>query len=238
MSTLELPAAARRGDANDLDYRPLHMGAIASIVFGLLSVLVLLAGRESMESAVLMAPVPLVGIALALFALRAMRANPDQYTGRRAAVSGLALSGAFLAAGLAVAGYVQATETPPGYARISFAEMKPSEVDLRSGRLIPSKIAELDGQKVFIKGYFRPDSSPYTRNVREFLLVRDNNQCCFGDLNSVQFYDQIAVQLEGDLTVNYSPRLFRIGGTLRIDPRWAEPGSGGSVFSLQADHAQ
>ena len=53
----------------------------------------------------------------------------------------------------------------PGYARTSFADFEPDEVELRGDHLVPPDVAALDGKKVFIKGYIRPDST--TRSPRQ-----------------------------------------------------------------------
>jgi hypothetical protein len=235
MSTAEAFTTAAPHDRDDVDYRSLSTAAIASIVFGLLSALVVAAGRVSFESALATSILPLVGAALGLMALRRIQSAPDAYSGRGAAIAGVALSLVFLVIGLAFAGYVHATEVPDGYTRTSFAEFKPDEKDLRADRPIPPEVAALNGKKVFIKGYFRPDSSRFTSNVREFLLVRDNNQCCFGDLSTVQFFDQVAVAAVDGVTVDYSPRLFRMGGRLFIRPE--NIGSGLPVYILEADYA-
>jgi hypothetical protein len=235
MSTTEA-FAADLDERGEIEYRPLNTAAVASVVFGLLSALVIVAGRDSLESALIMAPIPLVGMALGVKSLRRINAEPDVMKGRGAAIAGAALSASFLIGGIAYAGYVRATEVPPGYLPTSFADFKPNENDLRGDHVVPPDVAALEGKKVFIKGYFRPDSSRYTSNVREFLLVRDNNQCCFGDLSTVQFFDQIAVATADGLTVDYSTRLFRMGGRLHIKPENA--GSGLPVYILEADYAQ
>jgi hypothetical protein len=235
MSSAEAFTTAAVDDQADIEYRSLSAAAIASVVFGLLSLLVVVAGRSSFESALAASPLPLIGAALGIVALRSINAAPDARSGRAAAIAGIALSMVFLAAGLAYAGYVHATEVPDGYIRTSFAEFKPDEHDIRGNRPVPPEVAALDGKKVFIKGYFRPDSSRFTSNVREFLLVRDNNQCCFGDMNTVQFFDQVAVATVDGVTVDYSPGLFRMGGRLHIKPQ--NLGSDLPVYILEADYA-
>jgi hypothetical protein len=89
---------------------------------------------------------------------------------------------------------------------------------------------------VFIKGFMRADSTPVRHNVRKFLLVRDNNQCCFGDLSSVKYYDQVLVSTVGTLSTDYSTGIFRVGGTLRIHPENVRRGVGHPVYVLEADH--
>ncbi len=224
--------------AGDFQYRSLSTGAIASMAFGALSLLVIFAGRDSIENALLLSPLPLVGIVMGLRAWGQIRANPDRYTGRKLALAGAAVSALCMATGLGLASYVYATEVPPGYARTSFEDFRPDEVEQRGDVLVPPDVAKLDGKKVFIKGYFRPGSSDFEHNASRFLLVRDNMTCCFGDLSSVKYFDQVAVQLASRKTVDYSPSLFRIGGVLRVFPENVRRGIGTPVYQLEADYAE
>ena len=56
---------------------------MASLVFGLLSTLIFFAGRDGIENALMLTPLPIIGLALGIKALSHMRANPDQFTGAR-----------------------------------------------------------------------------------------------------------------------------------------------------------
>jgi hypothetical protein len=229
-------AAARD---EDFEYRPVSTSAVASAVFGLLSISVVLLSRDGIDSSLVMVlPLPIIGAVLGLRALGHMRANPDQFTGAHLAKAGVALSAVCLVGGVGFSAYVHATEAPEGYARTSFVDLRPDEVDLRGNHAIPPEIAKLDGQKVFIKGYIRPDSTRYRENIGQFLLVRDNNQCCFGDLSNVKYFDQVAVAMKGPLRVNYRSGLFRIGGTLRVFPENAREMAGGPAYALEADYAK
>jgi hypothetical protein len=227
-----------RGD--EFEYRPMSTGAIASLVFGLLSTIIFFAARNDFQDSLLLTPFPLIGLALGIRAIWTMRANPDQFTGARFAQAGTALSVISLVGGLSFAGYVYATEVPPGYTRTSFLELKPDEVDLRGNHNVPPEIAALDGKKVFIKGYIRPDSTNngYSKNISAFLLVRDSNNCCFGDLSTVKYFDQMLVQMQGKDRVDYSTGLFRLGGTFRVLPQNARDRAEGPAFILEADYAK
>lgn len=235
-------AALESYTADDLDqplqYRAIHTGAIVGLILGVLSVFMLFTAANSLESCLMVVPIPLLGIFVSLRSWAKIRREPDQYTGGPAAFTGLLLSLVFLFGGLGYGGYVYATEVPDGYTRISFAELKPSELDERAGHFIPPEVAALAGQRVFIKGYIRPDSTPVRTGISQFLLVRDDNQCCFGDASKVQYYDQIAVDLTGSLRLDYSMGVFRIGGILAVEPANLRRGPGAPVFSLRADYAK
>jgi hypothetical protein len=191
-----------------------------------------------LDSALLLCPIPLLGLVLGFKSLSAIRAMPNQLSGRNLAIAGIVLSLVGLVGGLSFAGFVHATEVPDGAIRTTFHELRPGESDERAGIPIPKEVQALDGKRVFIKGYMRPDSTPVRRNVRRFLLVRDNNQCCFGDASSVKYYDQVLVNFADNLTTDYSTGLFRIAGTLRMQPQNLLSPSPLPVYFIEADYVQ
>src|SRR5688572_4070910 len=100
MATVEVLSSRDAEERDEFEYRPLSVTAVASVVFGVLSTLIFFAGRDSFESALMLTPLPLLGLALGLRARSHMRANPDQFSGGRLANVGAALSAACLAGGL------------------------------------------------------------------------------------------------------------------------------------------
>jgi len=237
MSTATFEMEASQGIEEPMQYRALHTGAILGLVLGILSVSMLAAAANSIQSCMLVAPIPVLGMVICLRSLARIRRDPDLYTGRPLAILGLALSLTFLVAGVSYGSYVYLTEVPEGYTRISFNTMKPDELQELGGVKVPSDIAALDGKKIFIKGYIRPDSIKVSRGIKRFLLVRDNNQCCFGDISSIKYYDQIDVDMVGSRRVDYDQGVFRIGGILRVKPENLAMGGIKPVFSLEADYA-
>lgn len=237
MSTATLDIESRVDPEEGLQYRALHTGALIGLVLGILSIFVVITAANTFEGCLLVAPIPVVGIFVSLRSLAKIRRQPEQYTGGTIAKLGLALSLLFLIGGVSYGGYVYATEVPDGYTRISFNTMKPDEVQERGGVAVPPEVAALEGQKIFIKGYIRPDSVTVPRGIDRFLLVRDNNQCCFGDLTKIKYYDQIDVAMAGPLRIDYSQGVIRIGGTLHMEPQNAVFGASRPVFSLKADYA-
>ena len=126
------------------------------------------------------------------------------------------------------------TEVPDGYEPISFTSMKPDEMEERGGKVIPDHLRQLDGQRVFIKGYMRPQE--FKSNLAAFLLVRDNQQCCFGPLSNVKYFDQVGVELVPPLKADYSSSVYRVGGRLKINPEFVASGGSVPVYTLVADY--
>lgn len=238
MATTEAlsPVSGNLG-AEDFQYRTISSGAIASLVLGILSGLVFLAGHDSIQACLMMCPIPALGLVFGLRAWSRIRSMPESLSGSRLATAGTLLSGFCLVAGLGYSGYVYATEVPTGYTRTSFTEFRPDEVELRGRVLVPPDIAALDGKKVFIKGFMRADSTSQRHNIRGFLLVRDNYQCCFGDLSKVKFYDQVLVKVDASVHIDYSTRVVRMGGTLHVHPENIPKGPGHPAYTLEADYA-
>ncbi len=220
-----------------IHYRALHTGAIVGLLLGLLSVFTLLSAATTLEACLLVTPIPILGIFFSLRSLAKIRRESDQYTGKWLAVAGLALSTFFLVAGVGYGAYVYNTELPDGYERISFESLRPTEQQERGGVAVPPEIQALAGKRIFIKGYIRPGSAPVRTGIDRFLLVRDNNQCCFGDLSKVNYFDQMAVQITSSHRVEDTLRILRMGGILEINEENLALGPGYPVFTLRADYA-
>lgn len=227
-------------DAIDADhaisYRAVHAGAIIGAVLGVVSIVVLIAAANSFDSCLLVVPVPIAGIFISLLSLAKIRRESDVYTGGKVALAGAILSAVFLVTGVGYGAFVNATEVPPDHTRLTFSTMRPDVVQERAGLAVPPEVLALDGKRVFIKGYMRP---PEVRSgIDRFLLVRDNNQCCFGDISAVKYYDRILVDLGGSMRLNYSDGVFAIGGVLRVMPQNLALGPDAPVFAMQADYAK
>lgn len=237
-NTLTPMASESIDEAAEFEYQALSTGAIAAAIFGALSMLTIIAAHNSLESCLMLCPIPLVGLFVGLRALSAIREMPHQLSGRKLALTGVILSAVGLVGGVSYAGYVHATEVPPNHVRTSFQDFRPDESELRADIFIPKDVLALDGKKVFIKGYMRADSTPVRHNVRRFLLVRDNNQCCFGDLSNVKFYDQVGVHFVDQVTADYSSGIMRVAGTLHLHPDNLGRGPGYPVYELEANYVQ
>lgn len=238
MSTATLDTYPDTGADQAIQYRAISTAAIVGLVLGVLSVFTLISAASTLEACLLITPIPLAGMLVSLRAWAKIRREPERLTGAPMALTGFLLSLVFLVSGVGYGGYVYATEVPDGYERISFETLRPTELQERGGVLIPPEVQALDGQRVFLKGYIRPGSAPVRTGIDRFLLVRDNNQCCFGDLSKVKYYDQMAVRITSTHRVEDTMQILRMGGILEIHPENLPLGPGYPVFTLKADYAK
>jgi hypothetical protein len=208
-------------------YRAVSRAAILSLGLVFLSLLALL------FPALLL--LPAVGFLLGLLALRNVRRYPREMTGKGLAWMGTAGCGLLLVGGVAFHSVVYLTEVPEGYERITFETLELSDEDLAAGINLPT---QLDGKRVFVKGYVHPGVSSMGE-IRRFVLVPDMGTCCFGGQPALS--DMIEVRIVGDAEgVRYGTRKRRLAGTFRVrnQPRQVAGGLTGGYYGLEADYVK
>lgn len=78
--------------------------------------------------------------------------------------------------------------------------------------LITSEIEDLKGKKIRIRGYILPT---FKRDgLKQFVLVRDNKECCFGP--GAALYDCIIVRMEKGKSASFKVRPVAVEGTFYI----------------------
>lgn len=97
----------------------------------------------------------------------------------------------------------------------SFDDIKfEMEIDAPFKRsLLTPKIEGLFGQRIKIRGYMYPTLK--RRGLTGFVLVRDNQECCFGP--GAALFDCIRVQVHPDKTAEYSIRPIAVEGVLKFE---------------------
>jgi hypothetical protein len=209
-------------DEYDEPYRAVSSAAVVSLVFGIASILAFLDW--------LLLFLPSVGLVAGLMASRKIRSEPEEFSGRGLARAGMSLSLLALVAAPAWLWYSVLTEAPKGYLRISYAELQPDRSAAPTE--IPRSATELEGKRVFIKGFMYP--GPERSGIRRFILCRDNGTCCFGGVTPKPS-DMVDVRLAGELKAEYATRVTRVGGIFHVDP--ASSGSGMDArYHLEADY--
>jgi hypothetical protein len=89
-------------------------------------------------------------------------------------------------------------------------DMKLDEPFRRS--MLTKTIEALAGQKVRIRGYILP--TPQSHGIKQFVLVRDNKECCFGP--GAALYDCILVEMQPPNTADFSIRPVTVDGKFDI----------------------
>ncbi len=80
--------------------------------------------------------------------------------------------------------------------------------------MLTKDIEELNKRTVRIRGYMLPASVFKQSGIEEFVLVRDNMECCFGP--GAALYDCIMVRMEPGKTAEFSTRPIAVRGTFEI----------------------
>ena len=208
---------------DEVDYRALSAPAVASLVAGVLSCTAFLGW--------MMGAIPLVGILLGVAAIWRIRQQPESLTGTRLAWTGIALSILFWASGAGWLTYEYAHEVPEGYVRITYAELQPEGGGASDA--VPTSAKQLDGQRVFIKGYAYPGKQ--SKGIQEFILCRDKGTCCFGG-PSPKLTDMVQIHLQNGLKLDHSLRVQKVAGTFRVETSTASDELGRVLYHLDADY--
>jgi hypothetical protein len=79
-------------------------------------------------------------------------------------------------------------------------------------KMLTDGIEKLDGQRVRIRGYMLP--SFQQSGIKQFVLVRDNMECCFGP--GAALYDCIIVEMQGEKTCDFSVRPIAVEGAFTV----------------------
>lgn len=205
-------------------YRAISGTAIAAAAVALLSPLVVLGWS--------FAAVPVVGLVLAVAALGDIARRPAAVTGRGLALAALAVSGISLVGGLAYLGAVYTAELPEGFVRLNYAMLQPLPGDPATA--VPDSAREMNGREVLLKGYIYPGSRQ--RGITEFLLCRDQGDCCFG--GNPKITDRVLVQLADPAGIEFTSRLVKIAGRFQVRPAGAPEIGGGVLYHIEDARAR
>ena len=97
--------------------------------------------------------------------------------------------------------------------------------------LLPERVTSLVGQHVRIRGYILP--SFQQTGLTQFVLVRDNMECCFGP--GAALYDCVVVKMLPGRTAEFSIRPVAVTGTFGIKELKGPDGNHLAVYSLTGE---
>lgn len=79
-------------------------------------------------------------------------------------------------------------------------------------KMITDDIKKHVGKKITIRGYIRPSFKQ--KDLKQFILVRDNMECCFGP--GAMLYDCMIVRLKKGVTTDFTVRPIAVEGEFRL----------------------
>lgn len=107
-------------------------------------------------------------------------------------------------------------------------EMQPGEQFQRA--MLGPKIEQLSGSRIRVRGYIHPQSVFTLTDITAFVLVRDNQQCCFGP--GAMLYDSMMVYMAEGRTTNFTDRPITVEGVFRIEELVGPDGKHYSIYRV------
>ena len=96
------------------------------------------------------------------------------------------------------------------------------------------RVHELAGTRVRIRGYILP--SFQQRGLAQFVLVRDNQECCFGP--GAALHDCIVVRMEPGKTAEFSIRPVAVTGGFRVEELRGPDGNHLAIYAIDGENVQ
>jgi len=100
--------------------------------------------------------------------------------------------------------------------------------------LLTPKVEELFGRRIRIRGYMYPTLKK--QGLTQFVLVRDNMECCFGP--GAALYDCILVHMQPGKTATYSIRPIAVVGTLKFEEVIGPDGDHLAIYRLDGEKVE
>lgn len=97
--------------------------------------------------------------------------------------------------------------------------------------LLPERVLALQGQPVRIRGYILP--SFQQTGLTQFVLVRDNMECCFGP--GAALYDCIVVKMQPGQTADFSIRPVAVTGVFDLAELKGPDGNHLAIYALAGE---
>jgi hypothetical protein len=111
-------------------------------------------------------------------------------------------------------------------------EMKKGDPFKRS--MLTDKIEKMHGTSVRIRGYMLP--SYQEKGITQFVLVRDNMECCFGP--GAALYDCVLVEMNRGKSTNFSIRPVAVQGKFEISEFLGPDGKHLAIYRIVGDEVK
>jgi hypothetical protein len=119
---------------------------------------------------------------------------------------------------------------------ISFDDIK---LDMQKGDpftrgVLPERVTALERARVRLRGYILP--SFQQTGLTQFVLVRDNQECCFGP--GAALHDCVVVRMLPGKTAEFSIRPVAVAGTFRVEELRGPDGKHLAIYALDGEEVR
>lgn len=119
---------------------------------------------------------------------------------------------------------------------ITFDDIK---LDIQKGEAftrdrLTDRVTTLERQRVRIRGYILP--SFQQSGLTQFVLVRDNQECCFGP--GAALHDCVVVRMQPGRSADFSIRPVAVDGTFRVEELRGPDGKHLAIYALDGEQVR
>jgi hypothetical protein len=100
--------------------------------------------------------------------------------------------------------------------------------------LLPPRVTALERARVRIRGYILP--SFQQSGLTQFVLVRDNQECCFGP--GAALHDCVVVRMRPGTSAEFSIRPVAVAGTFRVEELRGPDGRHLAIYALDGEEVR
>lgn len=110
--------------------------------------------------------------------------------------------------------------------------------------MLTDQVKQLHGRKVKLRGYILPATLFKETDIDQFVLVRDNQECCFGP--GAALFDCVIIEMLPGKTTDFVTRPVTVEGKFKIDTeKYKYPGGVGpkgashfAIFKIEGESVQ
>jgi hypothetical protein len=123
-----------------------------------------------------------------------------------------------------------------GIVETSFDDLKfpMAKTETFADSMLTDRVKSLFGKRIRIRGYMYP--TPRKRGLKQFVLVRDNLECCFGP--GAALFDCVLVSMQDGATAVYETYPIAVEGEFRFEPLPGPDGRPLAIFQLAGETAK
>jgi hypothetical protein len=102
--------------------------------------------------------------------------------------------------------------------------------------MLTKEIKALDKQTIKLRGYILPNSVYKSSGIENFVLVRDNMECCFGP--GAAIYDCVMIYMDKGKTADFTTKPIAVRGKFEVEEFKFPDGTLAAIYKITAIEAK